>query len=92
MMVRAFVAVGPPDRVRERIEPLWRFADSLCLVPPVYALSLEKVAADAEAIARTFYRNHRAAGGDQAVVVDGRCRLDVTGRRGPAACRSASAA
>jgi len=54
-MVRTFVAVGPPERVRERIEPLWRFADSLCLVPPVYGLPPEKLLGYADAIARTFY-------------------------------------
>jgi len=54
-MVRTFVAVGTPDEVRERIERLWTFGDSLCLVPPVYALSPEKVAGYYEAIAQTFY-------------------------------------
>ncbi len=41
-MVRAFVAVGDLDQVRERIEPLWGVADSLCIVPPVYNLTPEK--------------------------------------------------
>ena len=42
-MVRAFVATGDLDQVRERIEPIWNFADSLCLCPPAYALEMEKV-------------------------------------------------
>ena len=54
-MVRTFVAVGPAEKVRAAIEPLWGFADSLCLVPPVYALPFEKVAAYYDAIARAFY-------------------------------------
>jgi probable F420-dependent oxidoreductase len=54
-MVRTFVAVGPADEVRERVERLWTFADSICLVPPVYALAPEKVMAYSEAIARAFY-------------------------------------
>lgn len=41
-MVRAFVAIGDLDKVRERIEPLWEIADSLCIIPPAYNLSLEK--------------------------------------------------
>lgn len=41
-MVRAFVAIGDLDKVRERIEPLWGMADSLCVIPPAYNLSLEK--------------------------------------------------
>ncbi len=54
-MVRAFVAVGPPEKVREQIEPFWSFADSLCVVPPVYALSPEKLLYYTQAIAETFY-------------------------------------
>lgn len=41
-MVRAFFAIGDIDKVRERIEPIWQIADSVCLVPPFYALSPEK--------------------------------------------------
>jgi alkanesulfonate monooxygenase SsuD/methylene tetrahydromethanopterin reductase-like flavin-dependent oxidoreductase (luciferase family) len=54
-MVRTFVAVGKPEKVREQIEPLWKFADSLCVVPPVYSLPFEKVAGYYESIAQTFY-------------------------------------
>ena len=53
-MVRAFVAVGTPDKGRARIEQLWRFADSLCPVAPVYGLSLEKLAYYSERIAQTL--------------------------------------
>jgi probable F420-dependent oxidoreductase len=42
-MVRAFVAVGEPDKVRERIERAWSVADSLCIVPPAYGLPPEKL-------------------------------------------------
>ncbi len=41
-MVRSFVAIGDLDKVRERLEPLWGIADSMCIVPPIYALSPEK--------------------------------------------------
>lgn len=41
-MVRAFVATGDLDKVRERIEPIWGFADSMCMVPPAYNLTPEK--------------------------------------------------
>jgi probable F420-dependent oxidoreductase len=54
-MVRAFVAVGEPDKVRERIEPLWSVADSLCIMPPVYALPPEKILYYMGTIAETFY-------------------------------------
>jgi probable F420-dependent oxidoreductase len=53
-MVRTFVAVGKPDQVRERIERLWAFADSLCPVAPVYGLSMEKLVYYSERIAQTF--------------------------------------
>lgn len=53
-MVRTFVAVGAPEKVRERIDRLWSWADSLCVVPPVYALAPEKVLAYSQAIAQTM--------------------------------------
>jgi len=63
-MVRAFVAVGPPEKVREQVEPFWDFADSLCVVPPVYTLPPEKLLYYTQAIAQTFYglRRRAAAG------------------------------
>ena len=42
-MVRAFVAVGEPEKVRDKLAPLASVADSLCIVPPAYALSPENV-------------------------------------------------
>jgi len=55
-MVRTFVAVGNPEQVRAHIESLWSFADSICIVPPVYDLPSEKVMGYASAIAETFYQ------------------------------------
>jgi alkanesulfonate monooxygenase SsuD/methylene tetrahydromethanopterin reductase-like flavin-dependent oxidoreductase (luciferase family) len=54
-MVRTFVICGNPDRVRERIERAWTVADSLCLLPPAYGLSLEKLASYSAEIAKLFY-------------------------------------
>jgi probable F420-dependent oxidoreductase len=54
-MVRTFVAVGEPDKVREHINALWTFADSICIVPPVYTLPPEKLMGYGAAIAETFY-------------------------------------
>jgi alkanesulfonate monooxygenase SsuD/methylene tetrahydromethanopterin reductase-like flavin-dependent oxidoreductase (luciferase family) len=56
-MVRTFVAVGEPEKVRERIGQLDGRVDSLCIVPPVYALPPEKVLAYSARIAETFYRD-----------------------------------
>ncbi|MBE9540544.1 MAG: LLM class flavin-dependent oxidoreductase [Proteobacteria bacterium] len=41
-MVRAFFAIGDIDKVRERIEPIWSIADSVCLCPPIHNMTLEK--------------------------------------------------
>jgi probable F420-dependent oxidoreductase len=54
-MVRTFVAVGEPEKVRERIGRLEGVADSLCVVPPAYALSPEKALYYAGMIAETFH-------------------------------------
>ncbi len=54
-MVRTFVAVGEPDKVRERVERIWGFADSVCIVPAVYALTPEQLFNYSTAIADTFY-------------------------------------
>jgi probable F420-dependent oxidoreductase len=53
-MVRAFVAVGEPEKVRERIGRLDGVADSICIVPPVYALAPEKMLYYSGMIAETF--------------------------------------
>ncbi len=54
-MVRAFVAVGEADKVRERIARLDGVADSLCLATPAYGLEPEQLMAYSAAIAETFY-------------------------------------
>ena len=56
-MVRTFVAVGEPEKVRERIGHLDGRVDSLCIVPPVYALPPEKVLAYSARIAEIFGRD-----------------------------------
>jgi len=53
-MVRTFVAVGEPAKVRERVARLEGVADSLCPVPPAYALGPDKALRYAAAIAETF--------------------------------------
>jgi len=54
-MARTFVACGTPDRVRERIEPLWQRANSMMILPPIFGLSPERLAAKTAAIAETFW-------------------------------------
>jgi probable F420-dependent oxidoreductase len=54
-MVRTFVLCGEPEEVREQVERAWRVADSLCLVPPVYALPPDKLAAYTAETAKLFY-------------------------------------
>jgi probable F420-dependent oxidoreductase len=54
-MAESFVILGTPDECRARLEEVWDVADSFCLVPPAYALPLDKSMAYAAAIADTFY-------------------------------------
>ncbi len=54
-MVRAFGAHGTPDQVRERLEPLWQRADSMCIVPPNWGLTPEQLAKKVRTIADTFW-------------------------------------
>lgn len=54
-MARTFVACGTPDQVREWIEPLWRRANSMMIVPPSWGLTPERYAAKTAAIAETFW-------------------------------------
>jgi alkanesulfonate monooxygenase SsuD/methylene tetrahydromethanopterin reductase-like flavin-dependent oxidoreductase (luciferase family) len=54
-MAETFVVCGTPDEVRRKVEPVWEVADSLCLNPPVYALSPEAVMGYTGTIAETFY-------------------------------------
>ncbi|TDJ65537.1 MAG: LLM class flavin-dependent oxidoreductase [Proteobacteria bacterium] len=42
-MVKTFVVVGDQDTVREKLEPLWDVADSMCPTPPLWYLPPEKV-------------------------------------------------
>ncbi|HEU4759904.1 MAG TPA: LLM class flavin-dependent oxidoreductase [Dehalococcoidia bacterium] len=54
-MVEAFVACGTADEVRKKVAPMWEVADSLCPVPPAYALPPDRLMAYGAAIASTFY-------------------------------------
>lgn len=54
-MVRTFVALGPPDAVRARFARVSEFADSLCVVPPVYTLPPEKIMLYGAGIAAALY-------------------------------------
>jgi len=54
-MVRAFVAVGEPDKVKERIARLEGVADSVCILPPLYGGTPEKAMFYSGMIAETFY-------------------------------------
>ncbi len=54
-MVRTFVAVGDADAIRSRFARVAGFADSLCVVPPVYALAPEKALTYGLGIAEALY-------------------------------------
>lgn len=49
-MASTFVLTGTPEEVRAKIEPAWRFADSIAILPPVLTLTPEKSAAYFETI------------------------------------------
>ncbi len=53
-MVRTFVSVGEPEKVRERVGRLDGIADSICVVPPAYGLPPEKLMFYAGMVAQTF--------------------------------------
>ena len=54
-MACTFTACDTPNQVRERVEPLWRKANSMFLTPPYLGLSLEQFTAHAAAVvAETF--------------------------------------
>ena len=53
-MARTFVVVGSPDEVADQLEPVWEFADSLCLVAPISAPP-ERSLAYMASVAQTFY-------------------------------------
>ena len=54
-MARTFAVCGTPDQVRERVEPLWKRANSMLILPPNWGLSPERLAAKTAAIAETFW-------------------------------------
>ena len=54
-MAKTFAACGSPDQVREQIEPLWKRANSMMIIPPTWGLSPERMAAKAAAIEETFW-------------------------------------
>jgi len=55
-MVRTFVAIGDADAVRARFARVAGFADSLCIVPPSYALPPESIMGYGMEIAAALYR------------------------------------
>ena len=55
-MVTTFAIAGTPEEARERVEDLWRTADSLTLAAPFYSLDMGKIAAYQKAVADTFYQ------------------------------------
>ena len=54
-MVSTFAIAGSADEAKERVEELWRHADSLALNAPVYGIDGARLAGYQDAIARTFY-------------------------------------
>jgi probable F420-dependent oxidoreductase len=55
-MVTAFAIAGTPDEVRERVDKMWRYADSLTLSPPQYFLPAARLNEYRNAIVDTFYK------------------------------------
>lgn len=41
-MASTFVVTGTPDEVAKKIEPVWEYADSMCLLPPILTIEPEK--------------------------------------------------
>jgi probable F420-dependent oxidoreductase len=54
-MVQTFVVTGTPDEVAAKIEPMWEVADSLCLHPPPFGMSPERIGTYLTTIAERFY-------------------------------------
>ncbi len=44
-----------PDEVAKKIEPVWEYADSMCLILPVLTIEPEKALVYFATIAQTFY-------------------------------------
>jgi probable F420-dependent oxidoreductase len=55
-MVTTFAIAGTPDEVRERVDKMWRYADSLTLSPPQYSFPAARLNEYRNAIVDTFYR------------------------------------
>lgn len=53
-MVRAFIAIGDLDKIRDEVEPIWGVADSICVIPPVHAMTPEKIQFYSDGIAEAF--------------------------------------
>jgi probable F420-dependent oxidoreductase len=53
-MVKAFVAMGEPAKVRESVEPLWKYADSISPFPTFYNMPPEKMFYYQQQIEETF--------------------------------------
>ena len=54
-MATTFVVTGTPGEVRQKLEPVWEFADSMCLVPPLLTIEPERASEYFMTIAETFY-------------------------------------
>ena len=54
-MASTFVVTGNPGEVREKLEPAWEFADSVCLIPPILSIEPEQANQYFMTIAETFY-------------------------------------
>jgi alkanesulfonate monooxygenase SsuD/methylene tetrahydromethanopterin reductase-like flavin-dependent oxidoreductase (luciferase family) len=54
-MANTFALAGTRDEVRERIDDVWRSADSITITAPTYYLEPSRIAAYQSAIAQTFY-------------------------------------
>lgn len=54
-MASTFVVTGILDEVRKKIEPVWGFAGSVCLLPAFLTFPPEKSALYFQTIAETFY-------------------------------------
>ncbi|MDB5107250.1 MAG: oxidoreductase, partial [Candidatus Binatus sp.] len=56
-MVTTFALAGTPDEVRERVEKMWKYADSMTLMTPMYFISGGRVAEYRAAIVDHLYRD-----------------------------------
>lgn len=54
-MASTFVVTGTPDEVRQKVEQVWRVADSVALAAPAFTLPRDKIKYYGRTIAETFY-------------------------------------